>query len=263
MEGFLMLNHEDLNMQCEQPQMLSRFSRQSGFSILEALIAAVIVSSGLLASAKFQAKMFQQGTLVKDRSLALQAANDKIEKVRLFPNNVSLSPSGSEIINTSQTPLNRTWIAYAGPVAGYNEMKVNVQWNDTHGATALDLISYIRNTDPRVAGQNLYVQRTLPNRTVPTRYTATISGTISGDGNSGWQVSVNLGTCTVSGNSYTCSVDNLPDSAQQNIDVTFSADSEVACGSGGGNSLTTSVAVNDGTAVTQNFSYAPSAGLCV
>lgn len=251
-------NHEDLVMQPKQhPQLLGLLRRrQSGFSILEALIAAVIVSSGLLASAKFQAKLFQQGTLVKDRSLALQSANDKIEQIRVYPNNQTVSATGSEVINSAnQTALNRSWTLYTGLVTGYNQMNVNVQWDDTRGATWLDLTSFISDSDPRIAGQNLYVMRTLPYRSVTTRYSATISGTIADYGNP-WQVSVNLGTCSVTGNSYTCTVNNLPDGAQQNIDIVFSTDAPaVVCGAGGSSSSTVSVAIDSVTPnATQNFS---------
>lgn len=58
--------------------------RQQGFSILEAVFSALILSVALLALAGFHAVALQDGTLVKARSVAANLAQEKLDDLRSF-----------------------------------------------------------------------------------------------------------------------------------------------------------------------------------
>ena len=55
-----------------------------GFSLLEVLIAVVILSFGLLALATLQLSLFKSSAASKAQSAALSLAKDKIESMRSF-----------------------------------------------------------------------------------------------------------------------------------------------------------------------------------
>ncbi|MGY3857602.1 type IV pilus modification protein PilV [Aeromonas intestinalis] len=80
-----------------------RRSHMTGFSLLEVMIAAVILSFGLLGLVAMQATAKFSGYEARQRTIANWLANDLVERVRI--NKDSWSAQGSAVV--SNTALNR------------------------------------------------------------------------------------------------------------------------------------------------------------
>lgn len=116
-----------------------KYSRKnSGFTLLETLVALIILGIGLITLAKFQSNMIRSNTLAKQRTEAAVLAQNAIEKFRgqisdTNPaNNIS---SGNDRIQSSTTTFTRNWDSTAinnnsGNPTGDIELKVTVTWPD-------------------------------------------------------------------------------------------------------------------------------------
>lgn len=169
-------------------------TRDAGFSLIEVLIAVVVLAFGLLALAALQTRLIQASSDSKAQSTALALAKDKLEEMRSYSNLV-----GYTALNTGSDPANaaaltdasgslggvnftRSWTVKrfapatgsttftqlpAGNVtgnlpAGYiknNEFKtvdVRVAWTDATGkARAVALEDAIAGLDPQDTARNL------------------------------------------------------------------------------------------------------------
>ena len=65
-------------------QIQPRRSGTRGFTLLEALIALLVLSFGMLAIAGFQATLSRNSDLAKQRTEALRLAQQKMERLRAF-----------------------------------------------------------------------------------------------------------------------------------------------------------------------------------
>jgi len=117
--------------------MLSmKTSKETGISLIEVMIALVILSIGFISLAKFQTTIFHNNVLAKQRTQATILAQNTIERFRniIISNNslVNIS-SGSEGIKSETTLYERSWeitILSSGTVS----IKVTVTWPDIfHG----------------------------------------------------------------------------------------------------------------------------------
>jgi len=244
--------------------------KQRGFSIIEALIAAVVVSVGLLGAAKFQAKMIKTGSTVKDRTLALSAANEYIEQYRVdYAKVMSDVPAyGSETPNISTGAtgtLVRSWTITPNNTPNYNAVNVNVAWMDASGDNpSVALATYVNRGHPIMSGRLLMMKQLgyqpplIPPTPPATLFDAVITGTIYKlNGNGQWSVSVDQGSCVTTASSYTCTLAGVPVSDSQNITIDFTA-TDVACGT---TSVTVSLSVGASTS-TQDFYHAANINQC-
>lgn len=113
-------------------RLLIRSHRKNqGFSMLEVLITMAILSVGLVAMAKFQGTLLQNSTLAKNRTIAINLAQDKIETLR--SSDFALLSSGADVIDASiqesiSERYDRIWtIANNGTNAA---IEVTVEWGD-------------------------------------------------------------------------------------------------------------------------------------
>ncbi len=151
--------------------------RMSGFSLIEALIAFLIIGVGLLGAAKMQALLSTDSAVSQQRDEAVVVAQDLIERFRSF--SVLTSTAGSvayaDITNsaTAETvagvnaSYSRSWtveeccidqssLANACPAAncGSNEMRwknlsVTVAWTDKgNNANSVNLVTKIARLEP-------------------------------------------------------------------------------------------------------------------
>ena len=158
---------------------LSNFhSRSRGFSLIEVLVAVVVLSVGLLALALLQVSLVRSSSSTNSQSVALSLAKDKLEDLRTYTNMAgyrALTDSGSaESLAVGGLNYSRTWTVarYANPNGGGdfasiadtgatpngykadNEFKtvaVSVAWTDASNATqtvtVADAIGAIDPTD--------------------------------------------------------------------------------------------------------------------
>ncbi|MCG2635413.1 MAG: prepilin-type N-terminal cleavage/methylation domain-containing protein [Gammaproteobacteria bacterium] len=83
-------------------------TRQRGFSLIEVMISALIISVGLLALAKFQGDLLRSGSDAKARSLALALAQEKMDDLRDFQ---ALDDGGATWTATYTGDMFFSWIA--------------------------------------------------------------------------------------------------------------------------------------------------------
>jgi len=109
-----------------------------GFTLLEILIAMVILAVGLMASAKFQSNMIRSNTIAKQRTEATVLAQNAIENFRSQVTDINPAEniqSGSDDFQSDSTLFTRTWNSTKikdqnGINTGDVEIKMTVSWPD-------------------------------------------------------------------------------------------------------------------------------------
>lgn len=159
MNGATMNNHQNRNI-----------SRQKGFTIIEAMIALIVVAFGMLALAGMQMILSRGADLARQRNEATRLADEKIEQLRAF-NSIEVGTglvawdslaSGSETLAaSSNTTFTRTWTLGGTAADSQRTVRVQVTWVDragVDGATASNgdnkviLDSFIAKADPALSG---------------------------------------------------------------------------------------------------------------
>lgn len=131
-------------------KLIKSMKKDNGFSLIEMLVALVILSTGLIAIAGLQTKMLTEGSLSKDKSVAEYYAKQKMEDLRRqgFNNLPAVSTSVSDTVNSFSANFTRTWSIANGPTSNVRLVKVLVSWLDQANLTkSVELVSYISQFD--------------------------------------------------------------------------------------------------------------------
>ena len=128
-----------------------------GFTLIEAMVAMVILSVGLLALGRFQGSVTQSSAQSKARTEALRLAQAKIEQWRNFSTSSQwvLYTAGSDVITGTHTVFSRSWVLVENLSPAYKTMKVTIDWSDRSGNQSVVLNTLSGKTDPIDAGQVL------------------------------------------------------------------------------------------------------------
>lgn len=145
----------------------NRHSRTSprqlrGFTLVEALVALIIVAFGMLAMAGMQMTLSRNADLARQRSEATRLAEEKLEDLRSF-NSIeagtglvawdSLATGSDQPSTTSNASFSRTWTIGGSNSDAMRTMRVTVTWTDRAGVqSTVTLDSYIAKTDPALSG---------------------------------------------------------------------------------------------------------------
>ncbi|PIY28990.1 MAG: hypothetical protein CO105_12755 [Comamonadaceae bacterium CG_4_9_14_3_um_filter_60_33] len=136
---------------------------QHGFALIEALVALLVMSFGMLAVAGFQINLSLNSDVAKQRTEATRLAQQKMEQLRTFDNlttyaNIMVSSTSAteETItsSTSNTIFTRSWqMTTANTPDMGRSIYVTVAWTDRSGtAERVRLFSHISATDPALNG---------------------------------------------------------------------------------------------------------------
>lgn len=137
--------------------------KQKGFSLLEALIAMVVISTGLLGVAGFQGALFKNKTESKQQNEAISAAQQKIERFRGFGSladfdqfTCAVPTDCQETITGTTTTYTRSW-TYAPNASSastpFKTVTVHVQWTTPRGESrSVSLNTLIARRDPTLSG---------------------------------------------------------------------------------------------------------------
>ncbi|NOQ17486.1 MAG: hypothetical protein GQ581_10545 [Methyloprofundus sp.] len=130
--------------------------KMGGFSILEALIASIVVGVGMLGLAKLQGITLANSSESRLRTDALNLAQEKIEQLRTFSNQTTydaLANAADTSVGSNAT-FTRNWtITGCSNAVSCQRASVTVTWVDQAGATqTVQLTSYIAQADPVKAG---------------------------------------------------------------------------------------------------------------
>jgi prepilin-type N-terminal cleavage/methylation domain-containing protein len=144
-------------------QAMNNLKNNSGFTLIEVLIAALVVSAGMVAYAITSGNITKQNTHSKKKTVAITLAQDKVESIRNTALTVSLtdadtldSPTessgvwtattGGEVVDangdtgTSDAIYTRTWTITAdATLTAFYAVSVTVTW-DTDKTVTLDTL---------------------------------------------------------------------------------------------------------------------------
>jgi type IV pilus modification protein PilV len=148
---------------------------QQGFSLLEALIAALVVAVAMLGVARLQGLTMLESGDSRMKTHALNLAQDKIEELRSFSNQDAYlgMASGSDTHAGANGTFTRTWTVTScanlspscdsngnGSIdddeSNYKQVNAQVIWTDPRGAEqTVQLTSYITGVEPVKSGMAL------------------------------------------------------------------------------------------------------------
>ncbi|MGD2076266.1 MAG: prepilin-type N-terminal cleavage/methylation domain-containing protein [Gammaproteobacteria bacterium] len=119
-------------------------ARQDGFSLIEALIAVLVLSVGLLGLGQLQAALWKSAGQLYALSEAYLLSASHLERVLTDPSQISeqrlstQSPSGYTLFDSSLRTEAR------GP---FTEISVSCHWEDTRGTQAVGLQTAVYQSD--------------------------------------------------------------------------------------------------------------------
>lgn len=138
---------------------------QVGVSVLESLIALVVMSFGMLALASMQLSLSRSADVAKQRSEAIRIAEARIEQARSFTQiassgtaldwtNLAADVANPTSVNSNTNATYNVTVSMGGTAAdAARSINVQVSWNDRAGeAQSVALSSVISQTDPRDPG---------------------------------------------------------------------------------------------------------------
>ena len=123
-----------------------------GFSIVEMLVALLILASGLLALARFQTVLISSDSLAKQRSEATLLAEQKVDILRSYGTMSAYSSmtSGSDSVGGSNASYSRSWTVTPSASPAYVAISITVSWMDRNNtAQSVTLKSSIASNNPR------------------------------------------------------------------------------------------------------------------
>lgn len=141
-------------------QMRRRATQQRGFTLIEAMIALLVLAVGLLGLARYQSAVLKSSGDTKARTEALAIAEQKIEQLRSFSTEAGFdamaSGTGATITGSNAVFTPQWVVAHITTPAVYAQVTMTVSWNDSRGVTqSVQLASYIGRNDPAKAGKEL------------------------------------------------------------------------------------------------------------
>ncbi len=141
----------------------SQRCRQRGLTLIESLLAFVVLSVGLLALLRVQPELRQQAELARQRSEAVRLAQQEIEGLRAFTSLAdhaaiadhahTVEPDG---LGSPRYAIARRVDAGSWPHAHARAVDVSVAWTDRRGEAQQVLLStLIAAHEPALAAQRL------------------------------------------------------------------------------------------------------------
>lgn len=151
-----------------------------GFTLLEALVALLVMGFGMLALTSLQLSLSRNADVAKQRTEAMRLAQDKIEELRSYNgiddgtspwDNLASSSTAESISSYSigtatvgtNTTFSRSWSLGGTNADQYRVAKVTVSWTDRANETqSIVLTTAIARNDPSLTG---YANFPLPQNT--------------------------------------------------------------------------------------------------
>lgn len=133
-----------------------RTSRQAGFTLLEALIALLVMAFGMLALAGMQLSLSRGADIAKQRTEAMRLAQEQMETLRSYASLTAWNAlAGGTNTAATNTTYTRTWAFGGASTDTMRPVTVTVAWADRTSAAdnqTVTLASVISQTDPADSG---------------------------------------------------------------------------------------------------------------
>lgn len=130
----------------------------TGFYLLEALIAFVILAFGMAAFVKLQANLMQYSRTAKLQADALVVAKNKIEELRNFQVIVTqagfkayediVSNAAGVVEEVNGIPYKVVWLVATDTNVGYKTIDVIVSWSEVDTVRSVKLSTIVAKIDP-------------------------------------------------------------------------------------------------------------------
>lgn len=135
--------------------------KQQGASLVEVLIALVILGVGVIVLVKFQGDLTRDRGYVSQQNAAMVIAKNKIEDLRHYTEIATGGggvayddiASGTQTVTGANTDYTLTWTVTDVVSPPHKLLTVTVSWTDTaNNAQSITLNSIVAPNDPEVSG---------------------------------------------------------------------------------------------------------------
>lgn len=138
-------------------------NKNSGFTVLEGMVAMAIMSFGLLSLGKFQTTMVSNSDIAKQKTEATRLAEEKLEKLRAFESIAAstgkfayedIVSSSDQVLGKNTTYTRRVTVqTQSTSTAKYKPVSVTVSWTDRKGdIQTVTLSTVFASSEPKSAG---------------------------------------------------------------------------------------------------------------
>jgi prepilin-type N-terminal cleavage/methylation domain-containing protein len=111
---------------------MKRFRGSRGFTLIEVVVAIVMLTFGVLASASLTAALMRSNRTVTNRTRAVETLRVKVEDLQ--SKNYAQIASGSDAATIGGITFNRSWTVTANsPAANLKTVTLTVTWGDRQG----------------------------------------------------------------------------------------------------------------------------------
>ena len=112
---------------------IRRLRSSPGFTLIEVVVAIVMLAFGVLASASLTAALMRSNSGVTNRTRAIEVAREKVEDLQsdLYFDIVS----GNDAVTVGGITFNRSWsVAANTPATNLRQITLTVTWTDRQGS---------------------------------------------------------------------------------------------------------------------------------
>lgn len=115
---------------------MTRLRDSRGFTLIEIVVAIVMLAFGVLASASLTAALMASNRGVTNRTRAVETSRLKVEDLQSV--RYSQIRNGSDTATVGGVTFNRSWTVTAdSPVANTKAVRLTVTWTDRQGSHSL------------------------------------------------------------------------------------------------------------------------------
>lgn len=129
--------------------------KQSGQTLIETMIAALIIAGSAIALLQFQNYLTYSNSVTQQQADAIQLAVNKIENLRDFSTIAGYNAlaSGSSTTTGTSASYNLAWTVTNHVNPNYDTIDVTVSWTDRYNnAQSVDVTSDVAGIDPSYSG---------------------------------------------------------------------------------------------------------------
>ncbi len=102
-------------------------SNEQGISMMEVLMAMILLTTGILAYGRFTAGVVDRSAINQKTTIATTLAEDKLEDLRNLAR-AGLIDSSDNGTDTVDSEFNRTWTIAATAITNVSQLTVTVAW---------------------------------------------------------------------------------------------------------------------------------------
>ena len=103
---------------------------EEGFTLIETIVALVVLSVGLVALAGLQISTIRGNTLSKRMTTAVSIANARVEQIKNMPYADIQSESSTQVIESNMNFTRQVTVANDNPLTNTKTVNVTVTWKN-------------------------------------------------------------------------------------------------------------------------------------